>query len=41
MLSDKKLHSSQAADVTQLLNQNDLNDLVRGFLTKEKLKLLS
>ena len=42
MLSDKELHSSQAGDVPQLLNQNDLNDLVRDFgITKEKSELLS
>ena len=42
MLSDEKPHSSQAADVPQLLNQNNLNDLVGdlGF-TKEKLELFS
>ena len=40
MLSDEEPHSSQAADVQQLLNQNDLNDLVidMGF-TKEKSEL--
>ena len=38
MLSDEEPHSSQAADVPQLLNQNDL---VRDFgLTKEKSELL-
>ena len=42
MLSDKELHSSQAADVPHLLNQNDLNDLVRDWgLTEEKSKLIS
>ena len=40
ILSDEERHSSQAADVPQLLNQNDLNDLVRDLcLTKEKSKL--
>ena len=42
MLSDEEPHSSQAADVSQLLNQNDLNDLVSDLdLTKEKSELLS
>ena len=42
MLNDEEPHSSQAADVPQLLNKNDWNDLVRDFsLTMEKLKLLS
>ena len=37
---DEELHLSQAADVQQLLNQNDLNDLVGDLgLTKEKLEL--
>ena len=41
MLSDEELHSSQAADVPQLFDQNDLNDLVRDLgLTKEKPELL-
>ena len=39
MLSDQELHSSKAADVPQLSNQNDL---IRDFgLTKEKLEFLS
>ena len=42
MLSDKEPHSSQAAEVRQLLNQNDLNDLVRYLgLTIERSELLS
>ena len=42
MLSDKEPHSSQAAEVRQLLNQNDLNDLVRDLgLTIERSELLS
>ena len=42
MLSDEELNSSQTADVPQLLNQNDLNDLVRDLsLTNEKSKLFS
>ena len=42
MLSDEEPHSSQAADVPQLLDQNNLNDLVRDLgLTKEKSDLLS
>ena len=42
MLSDEEPHLSQAADVSQLLNQNDLNDLVRILrLTKKKFELLS
>ena len=41
MLSDKMPHSSQAADIPQLMNQNDLNALVRDLvLTKEKSELL-
>ena len=40
MLSDEEPYLSPAADVPLLLNQNDLNDLVRDFgLTKEKLVL--
>ena len=39
--SDEKPHSSQSPDVPQLLNQNDLNDLVRDFgLTKKKIGAL-
>ena len=41
MLSDKEPHLSQAADVSQLLNQNDLNDLVRILrLIKKKIGAL-
>ena len=37
MLSDEELLSSQAVYVPQLLNQNDLNDMVRDVgLTKKK-----
>ena len=36
MLSDEEPHSSQAADVSQLLNQNNLNDLVRDLGLPEK-----
>ena len=40
MFSDKEPHSSKGTDVPQLLNQNDLNDLVRDLsLTKEKSEL--
>ena len=42
VLSDKEPHSTQAADVSQPINQNDLNDLGSGLgLTKKKLELLS
>ena len=42
MLSDEALHSSQVADVSQLLNQNNLNDLVRHMVfTQEKSEHLS
>ena len=42
MLSDEELHLSQTAGVPQLLNQTDLNDLVRNLgSTKEKSELLS
>ena len=42
MLSDEEPHSFQAADVPQLLKQDNLNNLVRDFgLTKEKSELLS
>ena len=42
MLSDEKPHSSQAADIPQLFNLNDVNDLVRDLgLTKGKLELIS
>ena len=42
MFSDEEPHLSQAADVSQLLNRNDLNDLVRILrLIKKKKKLLS
>ena len=41
MLSDKEPHLSQAADVSQLLNRNDLNDLVRILrLIKKKIGAL-
>ena len=42
MLSDGDPHLSQAADVSHLLNRNDLNDLVRILrLIKKKSELLS
>ena len=42
MLSDEQPHLSQAADVSQLLNQNDLKDLVRILrLIKKNSELLS
>ena len=42
MLSDEEPRLSQAADVSQLLNRNDLKDLVRILrLTKKKSELLS
>ena len=41
MLTDEP-HSSQAADIPQLFNLNDVNDLVRDLgLTKGKLELIS
>ena len=41
-VTDEEPHSSRVSDVPQLLNQKDLNDLVRDLaLTKEKSELLA